>query len=114
MLLTRKYMEMREADGPEKFKAKEGLDDDQKAELREFDEEYFERVGEHIITNYQDLSKPPANEGTTMQTDYSKLSEQEALEVLRREWPEYNHATDQKLQDGISMVEWLNTLESFG
>jgi hypothetical protein len=56
MLLTMRYLEMLEPDGPEKFKARQGLDDDQKAELREFDEEYFERVGEHIITNYPNLT----------------------------------------------------------
>jgi hypothetical protein len=49
-------MEMLEADGFEKFIAKKNLDASQKEELKEFDEEYFERTGEHIITNYQDLA----------------------------------------------------------
>lgn len=55
MLLTRRYMEMLEPDGSEKFKARQGLDDVQKAELKEWDEEYYADFGEHIITNYQDL-----------------------------------------------------------
>ncbi len=113
MLLTRRYMEMLEPDGPEKFKARQGLDDVQKAELKEWDEEYYADFGEHIITNYQDLTEPPTDEGTTMQTDDSKLTEQGALEILRREWPEYDMGTDQMLQDGESMVKWLSILESF-
>lgn len=56
MLLTRRYMEMLEADGSEKFFAKKNLDVSQKEELKEFDEEYFKRTGDHIITNYQDLT----------------------------------------------------------
>jgi hypothetical protein len=48
-------MEMLEPDGSEKFKARQGLDDVQKAELKEWDEEYYADFGEHIITNYQDL-----------------------------------------------------------
>jgi hypothetical protein len=56
MLLTMRYLEMLEPDGPEKFRARERLDDDQKVELREFDEAYFQCSREHIITNYQDLT----------------------------------------------------------
>lgn len=41
------------------------------------------------------------------------MTEQQALEILRRDWPEYNKATDQALKDGESMVAWLATLESF-
>ena len=48
-----------------------------------------------------------------MQMDYSKMTEQEALEILRRDWPEYNQATEMKLAEGNSMVEWLSILESF-
>lgn len=43
----------------------------------------------------------------------SKMTEQEALEILRRDWPEYNKATDQTIKDGGSLVDWLETLESF-
>lgn len=48
-----------------------------------------------------------------MQRDYTKMTEQEALEILRKEWPEYNPETNQALKDGDSMVKWLSTLESF-
>ena len=41
------------------------------------------------------------------------MTEKQALEILRKEWPEYNSATDIKLKDGESMVEWLSILESF-
>lgn len=41
------------------------------------------------------------------------MTEEQALEILRKEWPEYNDATDMKLKDGESMVEWLSILESF-
>ena len=43
----------------------------------------------------------------------SKMTEQEALEILRRDWAEYNSATEKRMKDGHSMVEWLETLESF-
>lgn len=56
MLLTMRYLEMLEPDGPEKFRARERLDDDQKVELWEFDEAYFQCSRERIITNYQDLT----------------------------------------------------------
>lgn len=42
-----------------------------------------------------------------------KMTEQEALEILRRDWPEYNKETDQTIKDGDSLVEWLGILESF-
>lgn len=48
-----------------------------------------------------------------MALDYSKMTEQEALEILRKEWPEYNKATDQTLKDGDSLIQWLSILESF-
>lgn len=48
-----------------------------------------------------------------MQRDYSKMTEQEALEILCREWPEYNRATDLVIQEGDSLVDWLSILESF-
>ena len=41
------------------------------------------------------------------------LTEEQALETLRKDWPEYNKATEMKLKEGQSMVEWLSTLESF-
>ena len=43
----------------------------------------------------------------------SKMTEQEALEILRRDWPEYNKATERTIKDGGSLVDWLETLESF-
>ena len=42
----------------------------------------------------------------------SKMTEREALEILRRDWPEYNKTTEKRLKDGHSMVDWLETLES--
>ena len=42
-----------------------------------------------------------------------KMTEQEALEILCRDWPEYNKETDQTIKDGDSLVEWLGILESF-
>ena len=48
-----------------------------------------------------------------MQWDYSKMTEEEALEILRRDWPEYNRETDRSLKEGRSMVKWLSILESF-
>ena len=43
----------------------------------------------------------------------SKMTEQEALEILRRDWPEWDKTTDMKMKDGDSMVQWLSILESF-
>ena len=48
-----------------------------------------------------------------MDRDYSKMTEQEALEILRKEWPEYNTTTEMVLSEGDSLVDWLSTLESF-
>ena len=45
--------------------------------------------------------------------DYENMTEEQALEILRRDWPEYNGATEMNLQEGKSMVEWLSILESF-
>lgn len=52
-------------------------------------------------------------ENLLMQRDYSKMTEQEALEVLRAEWPEYNAETEMMQKDGDSLIEWLSILESF-
>ena len=52
-------------------------------------------------------------EETGMELDYKNMTEQEALEILHRDWPEYNKETDQTIKDGDSLVEWLGTLESF-
>lgn len=49
-----------------------------------------------------------------MQRDYSKMTEQEALEILNRDWPEDHKATEQTIKNGDSLVEWLSVLESFG
>ncbi len=49
-----------------------------------------------------------------MQRDYSKMTEEEALEILHRDWPEYDRQTKANLEDGDSMVQWLSILESFG
>ena len=48
-----------------------------------------------------------------MERDYKKRTEQEALEILNRDWPEYSKTTEKRLKDGESMVEWLSILESF-
>ena len=59
------------------------------------------------------IMKKIAQEEMLMQRDYSKMTEEEALEILRRDWPEYNRSTDQELKEGGSMVKWLSILESF-
>ena len=48
-----------------------------------------------------------------MDRDYSKMTEQEALEILRKEWQDYSKVTEKRLAEGKSMVEWLSILESF-
>ena len=48
-----------------------------------------------------------------MQRDYKKMTEEEALEILKRDWPEYNRETEQTAKDGESLVQWLSILESF-
>lgn len=48
-----------------------------------------------------------------MQRNYSKMTEQEALEILNRDWPEYKEETKQTMKDGDSLVKWLSVLESF-
>lgn len=55
MLLPPKYQPLLEADGPFLFRAKEGLNDEEKRILREFDRVYHELNDEHIITNYEVL-----------------------------------------------------------
>lgn len=55
LLLPRKFEPLLDADGPEKFRAKDGLTEEQKIVLREFDAEYYEYNDEHIITNYHTL-----------------------------------------------------------
>lgn len=42
-----------------------------------------------------------------------KMTEQQALEILRKEWPEYNDVTDMTIKEGDSLVELLSMLESF-
>ena len=47
--------------------------------------------------------------------NYDKMTEEEALEILRKEWPDYSEETEQMLKDGChGMVEWLSVLDSFG
>ena len=41
------------------------------------------------------------------------MTAQEALEILRKDWPEYNQETQQILTEGGSLIKWLSTLESF-
>ena len=48
-----------------------------------------------------------------MPRENRNLTEEQALEILRWDWPEYNQQTEQNLKDGVSMVAWLETLESF-
>lgn len=55
MLLPSKYEPLLEADGPFMFRAKEGLSDEEKFMLREFDRAYHEFNDEHIITNHEIL-----------------------------------------------------------
>ena len=42
-----------------------------------------------------------------------KMTEEQALEILRRDWPEYDKTTDLMIKEGRSLVKWLGTLESF-
>ncbi len=46
--------------------------------------------------------------------NYDKMTEEEALEILRKEWPDYSERTEQALKAGCDMVEWLSVLDSFG
>ena len=48
-----------------------------------------------------------------MERDYEKMTEQEALDILRKEWQDYEKQTEQNRKDGMSMVQWLSVLESF-
>lgn len=48
-----------------------------------------------------------------MALDYSKMTEQEALDILQKEWPEYSQITEKRMEEGKSMVQWLSILESF-
>lgn len=48
-----------------------------------------------------------------MERDYSRMTEQEALEILNRDWKDYSRETEQMKKDGRNMVEWLSILESF-
>ena len=52
-------------------------------------------------------------EGIMMQLDYKNMTEEEAMEILHRDWPEYERETEQTIKDGDSLVEWLSILESF-
>lgn len=55
MLLSFDQMKMLQAESDEAFKAKEDLTQEQRKELRELDEWYFEMYGKHLITNYKEL-----------------------------------------------------------
>lgn len=46
--------------------------------------------------------------------NYDKMTEEEALEILRKEWPDYSEKTERLLKLGRNMVEWLSVLDSFG
>ena len=48
-----------------------------------------------------------------MNWDYKNMTEEEALEILRRDWPEWDRQTEQNIKDGYSLVDWLSILESF-
>lgn len=55
MLLKMETLVLLEPDGEEKFKAKPGLTEAQKARLLAIDAGYFKLNDEHLITNYEDL-----------------------------------------------------------
>ena len=46
--------------------------------------------------------------------NYDKMTEEEALEILRKEWPDYSEWTEGMLKDGYNMVEWLSVLDFIG
>lgn len=46
--------------------------------------------------------------------NYDKMTEEEALKILRKEWPDYSEWTEKMLKGGYNMVEWLSVLDSFG
>lgn len=46
--------------------------------------------------------------------NYDKMTEEEALEILRKEWPDYSEWTGQALKGGYNMVEWLSVLDFIG
>ena len=46
--------------------------------------------------------------------NYDKMTEEEALEILRKEWPDYIEETEQELKAGCNMVEWLSVLDFIG
>ena len=46
--------------------------------------------------------------------NYDKMTEEEALEILRKEWPDYSEWTEQALKGGYNMVEWLSVLDFIG
>lgn len=48
-----------------------------------------------------------------MDYNYKEMSEEEALEILHKEWPEWDEQTEINRQDGSSLVHWLSILESF-
>lgn len=55
VLIPPKYEPLLEADGPFLFRAKEGLSDEEKSMLYEFDRAYHDFNDEHIITNHEIL-----------------------------------------------------------
>jgi len=55
LLLKLKQLQLLEADGDGKCKARADLTEEQKAELLKLDVSFFEVYGEHLITNYKTL-----------------------------------------------------------
>ena len=53
------------------------------------------------------------NRSVNMPRENRNLTEEQALEILRRDWPEYDKTTDLMIKEGRSLVKWLGTLESF-
>lgn len=55
MLLKMETLALLEPDGEEKYKARAGLTEPQKARLWDMDANYYKLSGEHLITNYEEL-----------------------------------------------------------
>ena len=55
MLLRMETLALLDEVGEDKFKARPGLTEAQKAKLRRIDEGYYKIEKEHLIINYEDL-----------------------------------------------------------
>ena len=49
----------------------------------------------------------------TPKTEVDRMTEQEALEIIKAEYPEFTKHAEQSIKDGESVVQLLSMLESF-